>query len=107
VTGEPFVENTDKGIIDVSPCRISCNLKSQTIEEIETKRYSDLVAMMLPYLFNDLCRDLDNLSRLMQQNNLLACDKTYRGNDGCTFIQESLILRAVIRRRYKSGLLYH
>ena len=89
VTGEPFIENTDKGNITVFPGRISCNLKSQTIEEIETKRHRDLVAMM-PYLYNDLCRDLDVLSSLTQQNNLLVDDKTYRADDGCTFIPESV-----------------
>ena len=90
VTGEPFIENTEKGNITVFPCRISCNVKPQTIQEIETKRHHDLVAMM-PYLYNDLCRDLDVLSRLKQENNLLIDDKTYSADEGCTFTPENVM----------------
>ena len=90
VTGEPFIENTEKGNITVFPGRISCNVKSQTIQEIETKRHHDLVAMM-PYLYNDLCRDLDVLSKLMQENNLLIDDKTYSAGEGCTFTPENVM----------------
>ena len=49
VTGEPWTMDTDKGPVTVFPARINCNLKGQTMEEIEARRRTDLLAME-PYL---------------------------------------------------------
>ena len=38
VTGEPWTMDTDKGPVTVFPARINCNLKGQTMEEIEARR---------------------------------------------------------------------
>ena len=84
VTGEACAEFTDKGNVTIFPGRINCNMKSQTIQEIETRRHRELVAMM-PYLQHDLERDVAILSRLMVQNSLLFDDKTHEEGAGCHF----------------------
>jgi hypothetical protein len=57
VVGEYFQMESDKGTVKVYPARINCNLKSQTIEEINAHRQKEVLSL-LPYLGNDLCRDL-------------------------------------------------
>ena len=56
VTGEPVTMETDKGIVTCYPARINCNLKSQTMEQIEARRKTDLVAQE-PYLKDEFERD--------------------------------------------------
>ena len=56
VTGPPFAMDTDKGSVTVYPARVNCNLKSQTIEQIEARRRTELLAQQ-PYLVEEFGRD--------------------------------------------------
>jgi len=69
VTGDSFVMKTKKGKVTVYPARINCNLKSQTIEEIQSRRQTDLVAMA-PYL--ELERKRDHAPVLVALDEMLA-----------------------------------
>ena len=57
VTGAPFTMHTSKGSVTVYPARINCNLKSQTIEQIEARRRTELLAQA-PYLEAEFKRDV-------------------------------------------------
>ena len=58
ITGEPSTMDTDKGQqVTVYPARINCNLKGQTMEEIEERRRTDLLAQE-PYLIAEFQRDV-------------------------------------------------
>ena len=84
VTGEPFLEPTEKGDVWVYPARINCNLKSQTIEEIDAHRQKEVLALF-PYLDGALRRDLPHVAEavladlgivldeaMVEENNLQA-----------------------------------
>ena len=64
VTGAPFTMDTAKGQVTVYPARINCNLKSQTMEEIEERRKADLVAQE-PYLKEEFQRDVERVRKAL------------------------------------------
>ena len=64
VTGVPFTMDTAKGQVTVYPARINCNLKSQTMEEIEERRKADLVAQE-PYLREEFQRDFERVQEAL------------------------------------------
>jgi hypothetical protein len=45
VTGDPYLEQTEKGDVMMIPARVNCNLKSRTIEEIISRRRQELLSM--------------------------------------------------------------
>jgi Ca2+-binding EF-hand superfamily protein len=69
VTGKPSVKETEKGsnvFMTVYPARINCNQKSQTIEEIQSRRKHDLLAMAF-YIEQELHRDLTHVVEVMRE----------------------------------------
>ena len=57
VTGEPFTMDVGTAQVTVYPARINCNLKGQTMEQIEARRCTDLLAQE-PYLMQEFRRDV-------------------------------------------------
>ena len=74
ITGSSYVMETDKGNVTVFPARINCNLKSQTIEEIQARRKQD-VESLLPYLAMERKRDCSTLVSALSEDGLLANDE--------------------------------
>ena len=57
ITGEPYTMDVDNAQVTVYPARINCNLKGQTMEQIEERRRADLLAQE-PYLKEEFLRDV-------------------------------------------------
>ena len=71
-----------KGNVTVYPARINCNLKSQTVEEIEARRKHDIVDLM-PYLLHDFERDVSALSEALRKDGLLRDNLKLEKEEGC------------------------
>ena len=71
IVGEPYFQQTVKGNVTIYPARINCNLKSQTVEEIQARRKHEIVDLM-PYLLHDLERDFSALTEALQNDGLLV-----------------------------------
>ena len=94
VVGEPFHLETDKGMVSCYPCRINCNLKGRTIEEIDAHRQKE-VTSLIPYLGNELWRDLPPVVAA------LAAQLEANGIEGLAEAQEKLqALRKEIERDF-------
>ena len=64
VMGAPYTMALGKAEVTVYPARINCNLKSQTMEQIEARRSADLLAQG-PYLREEFKRDVPPVLRLL------------------------------------------
>ena len=82
IVGEPYFHQTVKGNVTVYPARINCNLKSQTVEEIEARRKHDIVDLM-PYLLHDFERDVSALSEALRKDGLLRDNLKLEKEEGC------------------------
>jgi uncharacterized protein len=65
VVDEPFQMETSKGTVNVYPCSINCNLKSQTIDEIDAHRQKEVLSL-LPYLKNEALHLISTVTPVLQ-----------------------------------------
>ena len=64
VTGEPCTIETSRGSVTCYPARINCNLKAQTMEQIQVSRLTNLVAQE-PYLKEEFQRDFEPVQKAL------------------------------------------
>jgi hypothetical protein len=74
ITGDSYVIKTSGGNVTVFPASINCNLKAQTIQEIQARRKQD-VKSLLPYLTMERKRDCPTVVSALSEDGLLANDE--------------------------------
>jgi hypothetical protein len=67
ITGEPYTMDVDNAQVTVYPARINCNLKGQTMEQIEERRRADLLAQE-PYLKEEFLRDVGPVLEVLREH---------------------------------------